>query len=56
VEIAAEISRERQEYSTMAARLHEWGWDMNDVKAEFDYFWELNDPKNFSMDRLDEQI
>ena len=29
---------------------------MNDVKAEFDDFWLLNDPKNVQMDKLAQQI
>jgi len=32
------------------------GWDMDDIKSEFDDFWDQNDPFNFSMGELDREI
>lgn len=52
-----------QSGENMAINIQRWqpayinkGWDMNDVKAEFDDFWQLNDPKNVQMDKLVQQI
>lgn len=34
----------------------EEGWDLEDVKTEFDDFWEKNDPLDFDLSILEEHI